>query len=100
MCEQCICETVHCGEILPGWFLVQAKKDGTKGEMKAGMHGLVQCNDPDFRFKTKPYPDPLRDLDPAHKLGVFMSGVCNEFEYDLQAVASSVQSYGEFLENE
>jgi len=65
MCEQCICEAIHLGEVLPGWYLVQATKDGAKGEMKAGMYGLVQCNDPDFRFKTKPYPDPLRDLDPA-----------------------------------
>ena len=60
MCEQCIADTVLIGgekEVLPGWFLVKAQKDGHS--MKAGNYGLVVCNDPSFIFNIEPAVDPL-----------------------------------------
>jgi len=69
--------------------------------------GCALCDHGDFQNKgsmwgycNKHSYQHGKHTDPAHKLGVLMLGVCNDFEYDLQAVASSVQSYGEFLEEE
>jgi len=57
MCEQCCAETVaYEGEVLPGYLLVRATKDGRV--MKKDDWGLVHCNDPAFWWSMTPVPDP------------------------------------------
>ena len=61
MCEQCSAATVNYvgkdgNQVLPGYFLVRATKDGR--EMKNGDWGLVVCNDPDFIWSITPVCDP------------------------------------------
>lgn len=57
MCEQCIAETEFYGEVLPGYYLTRATKDGWW--LKAGDWCLVICNDPEFSFHTMPIKDPF-----------------------------------------
>jgi hypothetical protein len=53
MCEQCIAMTKLWKEpIIPGWWLVQATRDGDY--MKKDEFGIVMINDPSFVFKTIP----------------------------------------------
>lgn len=60
MCEQCCASTICIGELVPGWFLVLATKDGAV--MKAGNYGLLRINDPDFIFTVKPVKDKFYHL--------------------------------------
>jgi hypothetical protein len=55
MCEQCCAQVDSWGEILPGWSLVRATRDGNY--MKKGDWGLVEVNDPAFIFSTTPIKD-------------------------------------------
>ncbi len=52
MCEQCVANAHVWIDILPGWWLVRAHKDGN--EMKAGQWGLLHCNDPSLILTTDP----------------------------------------------
>jgi len=94
MCEQCTCEAKMIGQFLPGWYFVQATKDGSEGEMKAGGFGLVQCNNPDFRFTTLPTPsqvyemteeqaNALGDHDPLWDVSLEWQKEVEKFENDL-----------------
>lgn len=56
MCEQCVTEARDHGEVLPGWKLVRASRDGNI--MKADQWGLVSGNDPDFCWSATPRPEP------------------------------------------
>jgi hypothetical protein len=56
MCEQCVAEAVQHGEVLPGWVLIRASRDGNL--MKAGQWGLVSGNDPDYVWSATPRPEP------------------------------------------
>jgi len=60
MCEQCLVNPLYFGEVLPGWFLIRARREGT--EMKVGQWGLVECNGPTFVWTTTPKPDPTVGL--------------------------------------
>lgn len=61
MCEQCEAQALMWnGEVVPGYRLIQAQKDGMY--MKAGWYGLVECNDPDFIFSANPTKEPCADL--------------------------------------
>lgn len=63
MCEQCSAETeTICEDLLPGWALVVATKDGDM--MKAGDYGLIEINDPTFIISKdfKPVPDFTYDM--------------------------------------
>ena len=44
MCEQCLVNPLYFGEVLPGWYLIRARRDGDI--MKVGDWGMIQCNDP------------------------------------------------------
>lgn len=52
MCEQCLVNPLYFGEVLPGWYLIRARRDGN--DMKVGEWGMVQCNDPTFTWMTTP----------------------------------------------
>ena len=56
MCEQCVAEARDWGEVLPGWTLIRASRDGNT--MKADQWGLVSGNDPDFWWTVTPRPRP------------------------------------------
>jgi hypothetical protein len=62
MCEQCSAQTKTYGEVVPGWWLVQATKEGNM--MKPDDFGLVACNDPDFIWPLAlaPQKDPAFDM--------------------------------------
>ena len=63
MCEQCSAKTYSFGEVLPGWSLVRATRDGLW--MKADDWGLVRMNDPDFVWSTVLVPAP-HEANDAH----------------------------------
>lgn len=52
MCEQCIVNPLYFGEVLPGWFLIRARRQGSM--MEVGDWGMVQCNDPTFVWSSTP----------------------------------------------
>lgn len=55
MCEQCVTDCLHYGQVLPGWYLIRAQKDGNL--MKIHQWGLLRCNDPDFVWTVDPIVD-------------------------------------------
>jgi len=57
MCTQCIVNPLYFGEVLPGWYLIRARREAPN-EMDVGDWGLLRCNDPDVVFKTTPMKDP------------------------------------------
>lgn len=61
MCEQCTTEALTYGEVIPGWLLMRAQKDGNR--WKAGEWGLVWSNDPSFTWTSTPTPNPAFGLD-------------------------------------
>ena len=65
MCEQCNAKTAYyvgknTDEVLPGYILVRATKDGNY--MRKNDWGLVRCNNPDFIWSITPVCDPLDGL--------------------------------------
>lgn len=56
MCEQCVTEATDHGEVLPGWILIRATRDGNI--MQADQWGLVSGNDPDYFWSVTPRPEP------------------------------------------
>lgn len=55
MCEQCCVAALQFGKVLPGWYLIRARRKGN--HMQEGDWGLVRQNDPDFIWTTKPVKD-------------------------------------------
>jgi hypothetical protein len=55
MCEQCLTNPISFGEPMPGFFLKRARRDGN--DWKQGEWGLIECNDPSYRWCTTPTPD-------------------------------------------
>jgi hypothetical protein len=64
MCEQCSAETKSYGEVVPGWSLHQATKDGNF--MKKGDFGLINYNDPSIIWPGHlvPIKDPSFEMTP------------------------------------
>lgn len=60
MCEQCLTNPISFGEIIPGFFLMRARRDGY--DWKKGEWGLVEANDPTFIFRITPQIND--DVDP------------------------------------
>lgn len=56
MCDQCLTWPVSFGSPLPGYTLMRARRDGC--DWKRGEWGLIECNDPTFRWKSTPTPNP------------------------------------------
>jgi hypothetical protein len=56
MCTQCLVNPLYFGEVLPGWYLIRARRKG--GYMEVGDWGLIRANDPDIIFKTTPMIEP------------------------------------------
>jgi hypothetical protein len=56
MCLQCETEAVNLGEIVPGYVLMQARKDHP--DWPVGWFGVVDINDPTFVFQWTPVCDP------------------------------------------
>ena len=57
MCTQCLVYPYYFGEVIPGWFLIRARKDDYKDNplvMKAGDFGLVVVNEPSVVWSTLP----------------------------------------------
>jgi len=76
MCEQCVTDAQFFllkedgsidsyKNLLPGWALFQAAKDGC--DMEKGEWGLVQCNNPDFIWSVDPIPNPYYELSAAEE---------------------------------
>lgn len=61
MCEQCLTWPVSFGQPLPGYTLMRARRDGN--EWMKGEWALIECNDPTFRWKTTPTPNPAYGMD-------------------------------------
>lgn len=76
MCEQCFTESEFWGEIISGWHLVRATKDGVT--MKSGDWGLAECNDPVFIFSTTPIKYPSDSL--TNKEVLVFESICSEIE--------------------
>ena len=57
MCECCCADAVDYGEVVSGWFLVRARKEGQI--MQTGQWGLVFCNGPSVVWTTTPIPNPF-----------------------------------------
>ena len=55
MCEQCLVNPVYFGEVLPGYNLARARRDGN--DWKKGEWGLIKCNDPTYRWMSVPKKD-------------------------------------------
>ena len=85
MCEQCLVNPIEYGEVLPGWFLIRATKDGML--MNAGEFGLVQTNSPAFTFSQVPEVEDASISD-GHELlwfakaGVFESELMKDASFD------------------
>lgn len=52
MCEQCLTNAISFGEVLPGYFLMRARRNGI--DWKQGEWGLVEANDPTFTWVSTP----------------------------------------------
>ena len=52
MCEQCLTHCITFGEVLPGFHLMRARRDGN--EWKKGQWGLIEINDPTVVWYTTP----------------------------------------------
>lgn len=66
MCEQCETECLIWRQVVPGWFLIHAQKDGDV--MKRGQFGLGRMNGPDFIFDQPPEVEPpCSDVDDYKK---------------------------------
>ena len=59
MCEQCDTDCVMWRDVLPGWALIRARRDGRL--MVAGQYGLLRSNDPDFVWDGAPQIEPPDD---------------------------------------
>lgn len=53
MCTQCLVNPFYYGEVMPGWFLIRARRASSDMDVKDW--GLVECNDPSIVFSTTPY---------------------------------------------
>lgn len=60
MCIQCVVESVHYGEVMPGWHIHRATKHDE--EWPQNHWGLVRCNNPDFIWESEPMLDPYHGL--------------------------------------
>jgi hypothetical protein len=56
MCEQCLVNPLYFGEVIPGWCLIRARRQGS--DMEVGDWGLLRMNDPDLIWKSTPQLDP------------------------------------------
>ena len=56
MCEQCNVNPLYFDDVLPGWTLIRARRQGY--DMKVGQWGLLTMNSPDFIWTSTPKPDP------------------------------------------
>lgn len=56
MCEQCLVNPLYWYNVIPGYTLIRAQRDGSF--MKAGQWGLVECNDPTYVWDDEPWPHP------------------------------------------
>lgn len=76
MCEQCLVNPLMFGEVLPGWYLMRARRKSSM--MEVGDWGLVRCNDPDFVWSTSPIPDPTFGLT-DDQINSLPDGITKEF---------------------
>jgi len=60
MCEQCSADCIDVAEVVEGWTLVQARKDGNF--MKKGEYAIGNGDNPTFYFDVTPIEDPSRGL--------------------------------------
>lgn len=64
MCMQCLVNPLYFGEVVPGWYLIRARREHYNS-MDVGDWGLLRSNDPDIIFKTTPLLEPP-DADPLY----------------------------------
>lgn len=57
MCEQCLTWPITFGEVLEGFHLMRARRDGN--DWLKGEWALIECNDPSYTWKTTPTPNPV-----------------------------------------
>lgn len=57
MCDQCNADPLSYGEVIPGWILMRARRDGIR--WRKDDWGLVCSNDPTFTWTSTPTPCPL-----------------------------------------
>ena len=50
MCEQCLVNPLFYGEVIPGWYLIKARRESSS--MRVGDWGLLRINNPDFIWST------------------------------------------------
>jgi hypothetical protein len=56
MCEQCLTAPLIRHNVLPGWHLLRARREGNA--MKLGEWGRVRLDNPDFIWSGRPLVDP------------------------------------------
>lgn len=61
MCEQCATDSLIWSQVLTGWSLMWAQKDGR--HMSKRQFGLVRLNDPDVIWSGPPQIEPCEDED-------------------------------------
>lgn len=77
MCEQCLVNPLYFGEVVPGWFLIRARR--ASDDMKVGEWGLVQVNDPAFTWSSKiePFDTESEDVLLEESPSDFYDGICS-----------------------
>lgn len=76
MCQQCTTDALNYGEVIPGWYLMRAQKDGTT--WKAGHWGLVWSNDPTFTWEETPTANPAFGLSDEDEEALYQANKDNE----------------------
>lgn len=88
MCEQCLIAPLVWRDVLPGWTLVRARRQGNI--MEVGHWGLIEMNDPTFIWTGKPRRDPTRGMDEAQE-AAYWEAVTQEQLDELSAHESDVR---------
>lgn len=79
MCEQCLTEAeVIFEDILPGYCLMLAKKEGQ--HWHTGEYALVRMDNTDFSWPGKPLVNPLAGMSDQEINALPENGVLQEFE--------------------
>jgi len=100
MCEQCCAATITWPNVLPGWHLVRARRDGH--EMKVRQWGLLRCNNPEFIWSTTPEKDgdSFNDLAKDQADHYKFIAAFNKFQEEFGGTLSSSKALGDAIKEQ